>query len=197
MSASSKSIPDANEFTGKRVLVTGGSKGIGEAIVNRLRRSGATVLATARTVPADRNPEQFIQADVSTRAGADHIIKTTFARLGGLDILINSVGGSSAPGGGVLALTDEVWQQEFELNLFSAVRLDRATGPGLSSRDAEATLWSHHPCFVHSANAPVIRSHSGLRRRQSRSHQLQQRTLKGSWPAWHPREQCCARIHGN
>src|SRR6266568_9578817 len=131
MSASSKSIPDANEFTGKRVLVTGGSKGIGEAIVNRLRRSGATVLATARTVPADRNPEQFIQADVSTRAGADHIIKTTFARLGGLDILINSVGGSSAPGGGVLALTDEVWQQELELNLFSAVRLDRGFLPAM------------------------------------------------------------------
>src|SRR5882672_5729483 len=100
---SASNVPyDANEFTGKRVLVTGGSKGIGEAIVNRLRRGGATVLATARTVPADSNPEQFIQADASTRAGADHIIKTTFDRLGDLDILINSVGGSSAPSGGVL-----------------------------------------------------------------------------------------------
>ena len=129
---SASSVPyDANEFTGKRILVTGGSKGIGEAIVNRLLRGGATVLATARTIPAGSNPEQFIQADVSTRAGADHIIKTTFARLGGLDILINSVGGSSAPGGGVLALTDADWQQEFELNLFSAVRLDRGFLPAM------------------------------------------------------------------
>ena len=122
---------DANEFTGRRILVTGGTRGIGEAVVNRLRRGGGTVLTTARTIPAGSNPERFIQADVSTRTGADHIIRTTFDRLGGLDILINSVGGSSAPGGGVLALTDEIWQQEFELNLFSAVRLDRGFLPAM------------------------------------------------------------------
>jgi NAD(P)-dependent dehydrogenase (short-subunit alcohol dehydrogenase family) len=122
---------DTNEFSGKRVLVTGGSKGIGEAIVNRLRQGGATVLAAARTIPAGSNSELFIQADVSTRAGGDDIIKTTFDRLGGLDILINGVGGSTAPGGGVLALTDNLWQHEFELNLFSAVRLDRAFLPAM------------------------------------------------------------------
>jgi NAD(P)-dependent dehydrogenase (short-subunit alcohol dehydrogenase family) len=122
---------DANEFSGKRILVTGGTKGIGEAVVNRLRRGGGTVLATARSVPAGVNPEQFIQADVSTRKGADQIVKTTLDRFGGLDILINSVGGSSAPGGGALVLTDDIWQQEFELNLFSAVRLDRGFLPGM------------------------------------------------------------------
>ena len=121
----------ANEFSGKRILVTGGSKGIGEAIVNRLRQGGGSVLATARTVPAGGSAEQFIQADGSTRAGADHIIKTTFERFGGLDILINSLGGSSAPSGGALALTDELWQQEFDLNLFSAVRLDRGFLPAM------------------------------------------------------------------
>jgi NAD(P)-dependent dehydrogenase (short-subunit alcohol dehydrogenase family) len=125
---------DASEFTGKRVLVTGGTKGIGEAIVNRLRQGGAAVLATARTIPVGGNPEQFVQADVTTRAGADYVLKTTFDRLGGLDILINSVGGSSAPGGGVLALTDELWVQEFELNLFSAVRLDRGFLPGMQKQ---------------------------------------------------------------
>src|SRR5438552_627108 len=129
---SASKVPyDANEFTGKRILVTGGTRGIGEAIVNRVVRGGGTVLATARTIPVGGNPEQFIQADVSTRAGADNIIKTTFDRLGGLDILINSVGGSSAPGGGALALTDDIWQQEFELNLFSAVRLDRGFLPAM------------------------------------------------------------------
>ena len=122
---------DASEFAGKRVLVTGGTKGIGEAIVNRLRRGGGTVLATARTIPDGGHPDQFIQADVSTRAGADEVIKSTFDRLGGLDILINNLGGSSAPGGGALALTDDIWQQEFELNLFSAVRLDRGFLPGM------------------------------------------------------------------
>src|SRR5204862_1934522 len=105
--------------------------GIGEAIVNRLRGGGGTVLATARSIPKSGDAEQFIRADGTTRAGADHIIKTTLDRLGGLDILINSLGGSSAPGGGALALTDEVWQQEFELNLFSAVRLDRGFLPAM------------------------------------------------------------------
>ena len=122
---------DANEFTGKRILVTGGTKGIGEAVVTRLRRGGGTVLATARNIPSGENPEQFIQADVRTRAGADHVIKTTLERLGGLDIIINSLGGSSAPGGGAMALNDDIWQQEFELNLFSAVRLDRGFLPGM------------------------------------------------------------------
>jgi NAD(P)-dependent dehydrogenase (short-subunit alcohol dehydrogenase family) len=122
---------DANEFTGRRILVTGGTRGIGEAIFNRLMCGGGRVLTTARTIHAGGNSDQFIQADVSTRAGADRIIKTTFDRLGGLDILINSVGGSSAPGGGVLALTDDIWQQEFELNLFSAVRLDRGFLPAM------------------------------------------------------------------
>jgi len=131
MTASSKIISDGDEFTGKRILVTGGTKGIGEAIVNRLVAGGGLVLATARTVPKGGNAEQFIQADASTRPGADHVIKTTFDRLGGLDILINSVGGSSAPSGGALALTDKIWQQEFELNLFSAVRLDRGFLPAM------------------------------------------------------------------
>lgn len=129
--STSKGPYDADEFTGKRILVTGGTKGIGEAVVNRLRRGGGMVLATARNVPAGNNPEQFIQADASTRKGADHIIKTALDRLGGLDILINSLGGSSAPGGGALGLNDEIWQQEFELNLFSAVRLDRGFLPAM------------------------------------------------------------------
>src|SRR6266403_1644087 len=127
---------DAREFTGKRALVTGGSKGIGEAIVTRLRRGGAAVLAAARSIPENGSPEQFIAADVSTRAGADQIIATTFERLGGLDILINSVGGSSARGGGVLALNDADWQQELELNLLSAVRLDRGFLPAMLKQGA-------------------------------------------------------------
>ena len=129
--STSSVVYDTSEFTRKRILVTGGTKGIGEEVVNRLRRGGGIVLATARNIPAGGNDEKFIQADVSTPAGADHVIETTLARLGGLDILINNLGGSSAPGGGALALNDKIWQHEFELNLFSAVRLDRGFLPAM------------------------------------------------------------------
>jgi NAD(P)-dependent dehydrogenase (short-subunit alcohol dehydrogenase family) len=126
-----KQEDDSSEFAGKRALVTGGTKGIGAAVVQRLVSGGATVLTTARSLPAGGSSERFIQADLSTREGADRVIKTTLDRLGGLDILVNSVGGSTAPGGGALALTDDHWQKTFDLNLLSAVRLDRGFLPGM------------------------------------------------------------------
>jgi NAD(P)-dependent dehydrogenase (short-subunit alcohol dehydrogenase family) len=122
---------DSAEFAGKRVLVTGGTKGIGAAVVNRLASGGATVLTTARSAPTGGDSGDFIQADMSTRDGAEKVIETTLDRLGGLDILINSVGGSTAPGGGVLGLTDEHWREALDLNLLSAVRLDRGFLPSM------------------------------------------------------------------
>jgi NAD(P)-dependent dehydrogenase (short-subunit alcohol dehydrogenase family) len=119
------------EFPGKRALVTGGTKGIGAAVVTRLVAGGAVVPTTARSVPADSKTDHFIQADVSTREGVNRVIQATLDRLGGLDILINTVGGSSAPAGGALALADDHWQQALEVNLLAAVRLDRGFLPSM------------------------------------------------------------------
>jgi NAD(P)-dependent dehydrogenase (short-subunit alcohol dehydrogenase family) len=118
------------ELSDLRALVTGGTKGMGEAIVKRLRQAGATVMTTARSRPANLQlPDLFIEADISKRDGVQKVIKGVLARLGGLDILVNNVGGSSAPSGGALALSDDDWQQTFDTNLFAAVRLDRAFLP--------------------------------------------------------------------
>lgn len=122
---------EAAEFDGKRILVTGGTRGIGEAIVERLARSGGSVIATARTLPAGAAHDRFVAADVSTRAGIDRIVAAVMDRFGGLDVLIHNVGGSAAPGGGALALSDEDWQRAFDTNLFGAVRLDRAFLPSM------------------------------------------------------------------
>ncbi|MDX2267538.1 MAG: SDR family oxidoreductase [Bryobacter sp.] len=119
------------EFAGKRVLVTGGTRGIGAAVVERLSAGGAKVLTTARSVPPGENNQITIQADISTAEGADQVIRTILERFGGLDILVNPVGGSTAPSGGVLALTDDHWQHTLQLNLLSAVRLDRGFLPSM------------------------------------------------------------------
>jgi NAD(P)-dependent dehydrogenase (short-subunit alcohol dehydrogenase family) len=120
-----------DEFRDKRVLVTGGTKGIGLAVVERLTVAGATVLTTARARPGGELADRFIQADLATREGAATVVRATLERLGGIDILINSVGGSIAPGGGALALADEHWQDILALNLLSAVRLDRGFLPSM------------------------------------------------------------------
>jgi len=118
------------EFTGKRALVTGGTRGIGEAIAQRFRGSGATVVTTARSTPHDLlQPDLFVEADLSTAEGAEKVISHVRDRLGGVDILVNNVGGSSAPGGGFAALTDELWQHALNSNSFAAVRLDRGLLP--------------------------------------------------------------------
>jgi NAD(P)-dependent dehydrogenase (short-subunit alcohol dehydrogenase family) len=120
------------DLDGKRALVTGGTKSVGEAVVTVLRESGATVLTTARSRPDDlSNAEHFIVADVSTVDGCATVAKAVLERLGGVDVVVHVVGGSSAPGGGFAVLDDREWQKATDQNLFSAVRLDRALLPSM------------------------------------------------------------------
>jgi NAD(P)-dependent dehydrogenase (short-subunit alcohol dehydrogenase family) len=141
MTTSSSLSCDPREFTGKRVLVTGGSKGMGEAIVQRFINGGATVATTARSAPsATPTSILFIQADVATPAGVQHVADTVLERLGGIDILVNNVGGSTAPGGGFQTLTDDDWNAALNTNLLAAVRLDRHLLPGMLERRAGVIL---------------------------------------------------------
>lgn len=119
----------------KRALVTGGTKGIGAAIVRALVRDGVRVATTARgPVSAGETPELFVQADVSTASGVAEVIARVTDAFGGVDILVHNVGGSSAPAGGFSVLRDEDWQRALDANLFAAVRLDRAFIPGMVDR---------------------------------------------------------------
>jgi len=126
---------DPREFAGRRALVTGGTKGMGAAIVQRLRRGGAKVAATARhAAPEEAAADLFIAADIATADGVQEIVDTLMRSFDGIDILINNVGGSTAPGGGFRALDDAAWQCALDMNLLAAVRLDRAFLPGMLRR---------------------------------------------------------------
>src|SRR5438128_4362002 len=123
---------DPQEFKGSRCLVTGGTKGIGQAIAVRLREGGATLLTTARSQPGDlADQTSFVAADITTAEGCAAIADAVRKRLGGVDIVVHVVGGSSAPAGGFTALDDNEWQRALDLNLFPAVRLDRALLPAM------------------------------------------------------------------
>jgi len=132
---------DPREFDGKRVLVTGGTKGVGEAIVRRLTLGGAVVAATARSAPPEgQTPTLFVQADTSTPDGVLKVADAVLERFGGVDILVHNVGGSAAPGGGFQALTDDDWLHELNTNLLAAVRLDRRFLPGMLERRSGVIL---------------------------------------------------------
>src|SRR4030095_10719772 len=86
------------------------------------------------SVSPEASADRFVQADVSTREGIESVARAVIDRFKGLDILIHNVGGSAAPGGGGLALSDDDWQRAFDTNLFAAVRLDRAFLPSMLER---------------------------------------------------------------
>lgn len=129
------------ELTKKRALVTGGTKGVGAAVVAALQDAGARVMTTARSAP-EALPEgvDFAVADVSTAEGCTALANAVQERLGGIDILVHVVGGSSAPGGGFAVLSDEIWEKELNQNLMAAVRLDRALLPSMIEQGAGVIL---------------------------------------------------------
>lgn len=125
-------MPTSDSLDGRRALVTGGTKGTGAAIAERLRQAGATVLVTARGRPEEVEEKAFIAADLSTAEGAATVVSEVNARLGGVDILVHNLGGSEAPAGGFTVLGEDDWARELNVNLLAAVRLDRGLLPAMT-----------------------------------------------------------------
>ena len=125
-------MTDALEFAGKRVVVTGGTKGIGAAVVAIFAETGARVITAARTRPQTAVVGvRYVEADVSTIEGSGTFTNAVISEFDGADIIVHVVGGSSAPAGGFAALDEQEWQKAIDLNLFSAVRIDRALLPSM------------------------------------------------------------------
>lgn len=130
-----------SEFAGKRVVVTGGTKGVGQAVFRRFSDAGASLVTAARSERPDSMPDaSFVRADLGTAEGASTLAEAALDRLGGVDVLVHVVGGSKAPGGGFAALDDAVWQAELDVNLMSAVRLDRLLVPYMTEQGSGAVV---------------------------------------------------------
>ena len=131
---------DSNELKGKRALVTGGTRGIGAAIVQRLLAAGAKVVGSARTPVSDfPTGAVFVKGDVGTLEGANAIAAAATEQLGGVDLLINNAGAAQAHAG-VLDIADDEWLAALNANYLSAVRLTAALLPGMIARKAGAIV---------------------------------------------------------
>jgi NAD(P)-dependent dehydrogenase (short-subunit alcohol dehydrogenase family) len=119
---------------GKRALITSGTRGAGAATLALFRELGAEVLTTARSKPDGLPGALFVAADLTSAQGCEAVAAAVRDRMGGVDIIVHMLGGSSAPAGGFGVLDDDEWAREMDLNLMPAVRLDRALVPGMLAR---------------------------------------------------------------
>ncbi|MDF2931612.1 MAG: family oxidoreductase [Chryseobacterium sp.] len=142
-----------DSLKGKVALVTGGTKGIGKSIADKLSASGAIVVTTARTEAEDNpNNHYFIAADLTRADSAESIAKEILEKYGKIDIIVNNAGANLGPGGGFDTLQDEDWFKDWELNFMSVVRVNKALLPtmiqqregviiNISTRAAKQPIW--------------------------------------------------------
>jgi len=137
----SSKLDFSKELTGRRALVTGGTRGIGAAIAQRLLDAGAKVVVAARSRnEATPAAATFVAGDVRSSEGVKVIAAEALEALGGLDILVNNAGGSRVFPGGSASIPEEEWQDGFALNLFAAIRLTNAVLPALRESKAASVV---------------------------------------------------------
>ena len=131
----------ADEFKGKRALVTGGTKGMGAATVHRFKLSGAMVATTGRSpLPEGLNPDMFVLADISHPAGIQKVVDHIMSNWGGVDILVNNAGGTKTAPVGFRGVPDQEWHEMLELNLMASVRFGRELVSGMVDRGTGAVI---------------------------------------------------------
>lgn len=128
------------ELSGKIALVTGGTKGIGKAIADKLASLGTTVVITARKPSEDNIEHHFIAADLTDSSDIAELARNLIEKYGTPDILVNNVGGTSSPAGGFQMLSNEDWHRDVELNLLASIRLDKAIVPKMIEKNAGVVI---------------------------------------------------------
>lgn len=117
----------ARLFEGRKAIVSGGSRGIGSAVAQRLIDGGALVAVMARSRDPQTPAEAlYIEADLSFETGVTAAAEHAVRELGGLDILINNAGAGQPQLPDSSAITDTQWMDSLNINLMAAVRLTTA-----------------------------------------------------------------------
>jgi NAD(P)-dependent dehydrogenase (short-subunit alcohol dehydrogenase family) len=190
----SSKVDFSKELIGRRALVTGGTRGMGAAIAQRLLDAGAKVVVTGRSrgeaTPAGAT---FIVGDVSSVEGVKAIAANAVGALGGLDILVNNAGGARPIAEGTASIPEEEWQASFGLNLFAAVRLTNAVLPALRESKVGAIVNI-------SSNAAARRGRRSATRRALRptcSPSQSRSVASGPRTTWRRSSRCSRRIAGS
>src|SRR3954470_19341338 len=121
-------------ISGRACVVTGASRGIGLAAARALADEGAHVLLVARSAPSGELPPgaSWFEADVTASGAAERIVEECARRFGRLDVLVNNAGTSRARG--LEELTDDEWEEQWQLHVMASMRLMRLAAPGMAER---------------------------------------------------------------
>ncbi|NHK27005.1 SDR family oxidoreductase [Parvularcula flava] len=195
---------DHEEFKDRKVLVTGGTKGAGQAILRRFAEAGAMTATSARSHPDEKlEADLFVEADLSSPEGIETLASAIKADFGVPDIIIHCLGGSSTPGGGFSAATEEFWQKELNLNLLCAVRLDRALLPDMVARGTgsivhvssiQAHLPLHESTMAYAAAKAALTSYSKSLSKELGPKGLRVNTVSPGWIMTGASEELVKRI---
>jgi 3-oxoacyl-[acyl-carrier protein] reductase len=127
------------KLKGQRVVITGGSKGIGLAVAHSFAREGAKPILVSRTLASMQSAAQEIKASsgvdcelVAMDMGVRGSAKALIEQCGEIDILVNNAG--AIPGGSVLDIDEDRWREAWELKVFGYINLVREVLPKMQAK---------------------------------------------------------------
>ncbi|MCP4766489.1 MAG: SDR family oxidoreductase [Gammaproteobacteria bacterium] len=170
-------------FDNKKVVITGGTGGIGQAVVKLFASQGASVLFSdhseedcselCETLRKAQLETRYLAGDLRHKNYCDALIEEAVTRLGGVDILINNAG--IIPRGNVLETTDDMWFSALDINLTAVFFLCRAAIPHMQQAGGGAIVntsstWGIYPGPDHVAYCTSKAAVAALSKNLGRDH---------------------------